>query len=67
MRTMEAPAWEIAAERLKTEGWEVRCRRVWLAEARRGTQLEQGIGTTREEAVAEVVTQTMLDRQEGCP
>ena len=67
MKTVEAAAWEIAAERLTADGWEVQCRRVWLAEARRRTQVEQGIGRTREEALAELVTQTLLDRQEGCP
>jgi hypothetical protein len=66
-KTKEAAAWELTAERLRREGWEVRCRRVWLAEARRGTHLEQGIGSGRDEAMAEVVTQTLLDRDEGCP
>ena len=65
--TKHPAAWQDAAARLEEEGWHVECRKVWLAEARRGTHVQQGVGATREGAVEELVQMAHLDGPDGCP
>ena len=68
MKTRQAPAtWEQVARRLEHEGWNVRCTRVWLAEARREGHIEQATGTSRDAAFAELCQLTLLDTVDGCP
>jgi len=57
--------WEQAARRLESGGWEVRCRRGWIAEARRGREFEQAFGATRRQAFAELTTLTEMDAVAG--
>jgi len=40
------PAWKRAMEALEAQGWEVEVTRVWMARARKGTHVEDGIGLT---------------------
>ncbi len=65
MRTKLPEPWVEAAHRLELDGWTVQCRRVWLAEARRGTHVQQGVGDTRETALEELTQMTLLDGPEG--
>jgi len=53
--------WEQTARRLETEGWSVGCRLGWIAEARRGREVEQAFGLTRAQAFTELRTLTELD------
>lgn len=57
--------WEQTAQRLETEGWRVACRLGWIAEARRGRELERAFGVTRAQAFAELRTLTELDAVAG--
>jgi hypothetical protein len=57
--------WEPAARRLESDGWEVRCRLGWIAEARRGREFEQAFGATRGQAFAELTTLTEMDALAG--
>jgi hypothetical protein len=54
-------------ERLEREGWEVRWKLGWVAEARKGTYHERAVADTREEALRELSDLTLLDAVEGCP
>jgi hypothetical protein len=57
--------WQETRDRLESEGWTVRWRLGWVAEARRGREFEQGIGRTRDEAFAELNMLTQLDTVSG--
>ena len=46
MTTKQAAKWELVRDRLEQEGWEVKCTRVYLAEARRA-----GIGNPEKHRV----------------
>jgi hypothetical protein len=51
--------------RLEAEGWKVRLRVAWCAEARRGHDYESAVGTNPEEALSELVQLTRLDAPPG--
>ena len=65
-KTMVA-RWERVAQQLEREGWEVRCTRVWRAQARREGHVEQAIGKNRDAVFAELCQLTLLDSVDGCP
>jgi len=52
---------------LEKDGWEVRARIAWIAEARRGPAHEKAVGNSRSEALRELLDQTLIDTVEGCP
>lgn len=52
---------------LEADGWDVRSRIGWIAEARRGRIHEKAVGDSRGEALRELVDLTLLDAVEGCP
>jgi len=54
-------------EMLEKDGWEVRARIAWIAEARRGPAHEKAVGNSRSEALRELLDQTLIDTVEGCP
>ena len=54
-------------ERLEREGWQVRWKLGWVAEARKGSYHERAVSDTREEALRELSDLTLLDSVEGCP
>jgi hypothetical protein len=56
-----APHWRETARALEADGWQVACHHGWIAEARRGRESERAYGSTREEAVAELLTLVQLD------
>lgn len=56
--------WERVQKALVVEGWTVTARLMWVAEARRGHDYEQGVGLTRGEAFEQL---TRLDAVLGVP
>ena len=54
-------------EKLERDGWEVRWKLGWVADARKGTYHERAVAETREEALRELSDLTLLDAVEGCP
>ncbi len=61
----DAGAWRATARRLEADGWQLRCRLGWIAEARRGRESEQAVGRSRDEAFEELLTLTELDQPAG--
>jgi hypothetical protein len=59
--------WRDGVRRLEAAGWRLHWTLAWLAEARRGGQVEQGYGRTLAEAFDELEQNVMLDEVEGCP
>ena len=57
-----------ATERaLIADGWSVRTRLLWVAEARRGHDYEQAVAPTRDEALAQLENLTRIDAVTGVP
>ena len=46
---------------------EVKCTRVYLAEARRAGHIEQATGATRDDAFGQLCQMTLQDSVDGCP
>jgi hypothetical protein len=67
MTTKAATKWEQVRDRLEEEGWQVKCTRVYLAEARRAGHIEQATGETEDEAFAQLCQMTLQDTVDGCP
>jgi hypothetical protein len=67
MTTKAATKWEQVRDRLEDEGWQVKCTRVYLAEARRAGHIEQATGETEDEAFAQLCQMTLQDTVDGCP
>jgi hypothetical protein len=67
MTTKQAAKWEQVRDRLEQEGWEVKCTRVYLAEARRAGHIEQATGETQDEAFGQLCQMTLQDSVDGCP
>ncbi len=59
--------WERVQKALQDDGWDVRVRLMWVAEARRGHDYEQGVGLTRDEAFDQLEQLTRLDAMIGVP
>ena len=67
MTTKAAAKWEQVRDRLEQEGWQVKCTRVYLAEARRAGHIEQATGDTQDEAFDQLCQMTLQDSVDGCP
>jgi hypothetical protein len=59
--------WEDIVKRLEADGWDVRTRIGWIAEARRGNAHEKAVGDSPGAALRELADLTLLDTVEGCP
>lgn len=59
--------WERIEKSLVEEGWNIQVRLMWVAEARRGREFEQGIGLTRDEAFDQLKELTRMDAMIGLP
>lgn len=59
--------WESVRRALVGGGWDVQVRLMWVAEARRGHDYEQGLGLTRDEAFEQLKELTRLDEVVGVP
>ena len=59
--------WQQVLRHLEGDGWSVRCGLVWHVEARRGRELEEACGKTRDEAFARIDQTTRAASLEGCP
>lgn len=59
--------WEETERLLLSQGWAVRSQLMWVAEARRGWDIEQGVGATKEEAYERLQQLTKLDELTGVP
>ena len=59
--------WMDIVASLEADGWDVRSRIGWIAEARRGTAHEKAVGDSRGEAFRDLLDLTLLDTVEGCP
>jgi hypothetical protein len=58
----------VAIERaLQAEGWTVRCRQMWVAEARKGHECEQAVGETKEAALDALHELAKIDDAAGVP
>jgi hypothetical protein len=67
MRYESGREWENVLRHLESEGWTVRCGLNWHVEARRGRELEEACGTTRDEAFTRLNQITRVESVEGCP
>jgi hypothetical protein len=59
--------WERIRKALSDDGWTVDVRLMWVAEARRRHDFEQGVGSTRDDAFEELQHLTRLDEIAGVP
>lgn len=59
--------WERIEKALVSDGWNVKVRLMWVAEARKGHDYEQGVGLTRDEAFDQLEQLTRLDAITGVP
>ena len=59
--------WEKVAAALDENGWTVRTRLMWVAEATRGWTSEQAVGRTKDEAFAGLQQLTRVDEVAGVP
>ena len=67
VRATSSRSWRDTCERLRSDGWEVRCRVAWVAEARKGSVHETAVADARDDAFAQLWDLTLLDAVEGCP
>jgi len=67
LRFSGSRAWEMVEQALEDEGWKVRTRLMWVAEARKGREYEQAAGRTRDEAFAQLHELTQMDEVPGVP
>jgi hypothetical protein len=59
--------WEAVRDGLEREGWSVRCTLAWHVESRRGREMEEACGKTRDEAFDRISQTTRVASLEGCP
>lgn len=60
-------AWEEIERALAAAGWDVHSRLMWVAEARRGRESEQGVGRTKDEAYGRLQELTKIDELTSVP
>jgi N6-adenosine-specific RNA methylase IME4 len=65
LRFQGGHAWEQVERALLACGWNVQSQLMWVAEARRGREFEQGVGATKEEAYEQLQQLTKLDEMTG--
>lgn len=67
LRSEVGEAAQAALQALERDGWHLRVGPTWLAEARRGDQLERATGRTPDEAVAKLFESAHYATGYGCP
>jgi hypothetical protein len=67
LRFHEGHHWSALERELASRGWRVEGRLMWVAEARRGREVEQAVGRTKDEAYEQVQQMTKLDELPGVP
>jgi hypothetical protein len=65
LRFHEGHRWTVIERELASRGWRVEGRLMWVAEARRGREVEQAVGRTKDEAYDQVQQMTKLDELPG--
>lgn len=65
--TNTTEVWERVERALAERGWVVESRLMWVADARRGHDVERAVGRTKDEAYAELQELTKLDELTGVP
>jgi hypothetical protein len=61
------PCWTRVAGALREKGWDVHWQLAWVAEGRRAGHIEEGRGTTLDEAFDHLRELALLHEVEGCP
>jgi hypothetical protein len=59
--------WEAIVRDLQSQGWAVKWKLTWIAEAKRGEHFERASGATLDEAFAELHEQTHMATVPVCP
>lgn len=67
LRYPESRTWTKLERALEADGWKVRNRLMWVAEARKGREYEQAAGRTRDEAFSQLHELTQMDEVPGIP
>lgn len=67
LRYEEGTEWRDVQRALVADGWDACCRLMWVAEARRGRESEQGVGRTRNEAYGHLKELTTIDELSAVP
>jgi hypothetical protein len=65
LRFQGGHTWDQVERLLVESGWNVRSRLMWVAEARRGREIEQAVGATKDEAYDQLQQLTRLDEVTG--
>ena len=64
---MDDDKWQQVERELTNRGWRVDSRMMWVADARRGRDIERAVGTTKDEAYDQLRELTKLDELTGVP
>jgi hypothetical protein len=67
LRFEEGREWQVIKRALVADSWDVRTHLMWVAEARRGRESEQGIGRTKNEAYGHLQEFTTIDDLSAVP
>ena len=67
LRYENGRAWERIERELAADGWTVRARLMWVAEASKGRDFEQAAGPTKDEAFAQLLELTRMDEVPEVP
>ena len=65
LRFQGGHTWDVVEHELATRGWRVQSHLMWVAEARRGREVEQAVGRTKDEAYDQLRQLTALDELPG--
>jgi hypothetical protein len=65
LRFQGGHTWQQVERLLVAHGWSVRSRLMWVAEARRGREVEQATGATKDDAYEQLQQLTKLDEVAG--
>jgi hypothetical protein len=65
LRFQGGHTWDAVEHELATRGWQVQSHLMWVAEARRGREVEQAVGRTKDEAYDQLRQLTDLDELPG--
>lgn len=64
---MNEERWQRIERELASRGWQVESKTMWVADARRGRDIERAVGATRDEACEQLLELTKLDELMGVP
>jgi hypothetical protein len=67
LRYQGGDTWQDVERALVTLGWSVQSHLMWVAEARRGHDIEQAVARTKDEAYDQLQHLTKLDELTGVP